>query len=93
MPGGIGGRLVEEARAREKGQIGVLDAQGGGGDLLEVGLDQDGGGMGRAGQGRVPGIGHEGDFGGAGLFNSFDTSDFQLRVPAQLRAQPACQLA
>ena len=44
-------------------------------------------------QARIAGIGYEGDFGRAGLFNSFDTCDFDLCVSAQFRAQPVCQFA
>ena len=92
-PGGIGRRLIEKAERAREGEIGILDAQRCGRDLLKLGLDKDGGGAGGAGEGGVAGIGDEGDFGGPGFFNSFDAGDFQLRVAAEFRAQPACQFA
>ncbi len=91
--GRVSGRLVEEAERAREGVIGVLDAQGCGGDLLKFGLDEDGGGVGGAGERGVAGIGDEGDFGGAGLFNAFDAGNFQVRVAAEFRAQTACQFA
>ena len=91
--GRIGGRLIEEAERAREGVVGVLDAQGCGGDFLKFGLDEDGGGVGGAGERGVARIGDEGDFGGAGFFNAFDAGDFEVGVAAEFRAQPACQFA
>ena len=68
--GRIGGRLVEEAERAGEGVIGILDAEGCGGDLLKFGLDEDGGGARGAGESGVAGIGDEGDFSGAGFFDA-----------------------
>ena len=86
-------RLIEEAQRPRKGQIRVLEPQRRRFNLRELRLDQHGGGPGLARQARILGIGHEGDLRRPGLLNPFDACDFQLRVSAQLRAQPRCQLA
>ena len=85
--GRIGRRLIEEAERAREGVIGILDAQGCGGDFLKVGLDEDGGGVRGAGERGVAGIGDEGDFGGAGFFNAFDAGNFEVWVAAEFRAQ------
>ena len=91
--GRISRRLIEEAERAREGVVGILDAQGCGGDFLELRLDDDGGGVRGAGQRGVAGIGDEGDFGGAGFFNALDAGDFEVRVAAEFRAQTACQFA
>ena len=73
--------------------IGILDAQGCGGDLLEFRLDEDGGGLRGAGERGVAEIGDEGDFGGAGFFNAFDAGYFEVWVAAEFRAKLRCQFA
>ena len=85
--GRVGGRLVEKAERAGEGVIGILDAQGCGGDFLEFGLDDDGGGACGAGESGVAGIGDEGDLGGAGYFNAFDAGNFQVWIAAEFRAQ------
>ena len=91
--GRVGRRLVEEAERAREGVIGILDAQGCGGDLLKLGLDEDGCGMGGAGERGVAEVGDEGDFGGAGFFNALDAGNFEVWVAAEFRAQLRCQFA
>jgi hypothetical protein len=91
--GRVGRGLIEKAQRTGEGQIGVLDAQSGGGNLLKFRLNQDRRGFGGARETRISGIGHEGYLRGPGILNPFHTSYFQLRVPAEFRAQPACQFA
>ena len=76
--GRISGRLIEESERAVEGVVGVLDAQGCGGDFLEFGLDDDGGGAGGSGESGVAGIRDEGDFGGAGYFNPIDAGNFEV---------------
>ena len=73
--------------------IGILDAQGCGGDFLKVRLDEDGCGVRGAGERGVAHIGDEGDFGGAGFFNAFDAGNFEIGVAAEFRAKLRCQFA
>ncbi len=90
---GVSRRLIEDAQGAREGQVGILEAKGCRGDFLELGLDQHGGSLGLPGQGGVAGIGHEGHLRGPSLLNPFHAGHFPLRVAAQLRAQPDCQLA
>ncbi len=53
--GGVGRGCIEELDGSGKGEVGIRDAESGGGDLGEVGFDYDGGGLGGAGQGDVLG--------------------------------------
>jgi hypothetical protein len=48
--GRVGGRVVEQLERAGEGEVGIGDAQGGGGDEFEGRLDQDGGGAGGAGE-------------------------------------------
>jgi len=86
-------RLIEEAQRAREGQVGVLQPERRRFNLRELRLDQHGRSPGLARQPRVLGIGHEGHLRRPGLLNPFDSSDFQLRVSAQFRAQLRCQLA
>ena len=76
----VGGRLVEEFERAGEGEVGIGDAQGGGGDWLECRLDQDGGGVGGAGERGVLGVGDEGELAGAGLFQAGGGGDFGVGV-------------
>ena len=89
--GGVGWGLIEKPKRVRERQVGVLDAKSGGGYLLEFRFHQNRGGPGCPRQGSVAWVGHEGDFGGAGLFNPSDSGNFQFRIPAQFSAQPVCQ--
>lgn len=91
--GRVGGRLIEEAERAREGVIGILDAQGCSGDFLKVRLDEDSGGLRRAGERGVFDVGDKGNFGGAGFFNAFDAGDFEIRVAAEFRAKLRCQFA
>ena len=91
--GRIGGRLVEKSERPGECQVGVLEAQGWGGDLGELGFHEDGGCVRRPCQRGVTGVGDKGDLRRTGGFNAFYTSDFNLRITAEFRAQPRCQLA
>ncbi len=73
--GSVGGRLVEELDGAGEGEVGILDAQGGGGDLGEVRFDEDGGGLGGAGEGGVLGVGDEGEVAGSGGVDGGDAGD------------------
>ena len=84
--GRISGRLVEEAERAREGVIGILDAQGCGGDFLKFRLDEDGGGVGGAGERGVLNVRNEGDFGGAGFFNALDAGNFEVWIAAEFRA-------
>lgn len=86
-------RLVEKAERAREGVIRVLNAKGCGGNLLEVGLDDDCSGASGAGERGVANVGDEGDVGGAGFFNAFDASNFEIGVAAEFRAQLRCQFA
>ena len=91
--GRVSGRLIEEGESAREGVIGVLDAKGGGGNFLEFGLDEDGGGAGGAGERSVFGIGDEGDFARGRFFDAFDAGDFEIGIAAEFRAETACELA
>jgi len=81
--GGVDGGLIEELEGLGEGVVGVLDAQGGGRNFLEVGFDDDGGGAGGAGECSVARVGDEGDLGGAGLFETGDTGDLEVGVATE----------
>jgi hypothetical protein len=66
----VGGGFVEKLEGVGEGEVGIPDAEGCSGDLAEGGLDQNGGGLGGAGQRRVLGIGDEGELAGAGFFEA-----------------------
>jgi hypothetical protein len=74
--GGVVGRTVEELDGEGEGQVGIVDAEGGGGDFGEAGLDEDGCGFGGAGEGGVLGVGDEGEVAWFGDFNAGDAADF-----------------
>ena len=89
----IRGRLVEETERAREGVIGVLDAQRCGGDFLKFRLDEDGCGVGGAGECGVLNVRNEGNFSGAGFFNAFDAGDFKVWVAAEFRTELRCQFA
>jgi hypothetical protein len=76
-----------------EGQVRIGEAQGGGGYLREIRGDEHRGGLRGAGQGCVFGVGDEGDFRGAGLFDAADSGDFEAAVSMQIRAQPLASSA
>ena len=81
--GGVGWGLVEEFEGAGEGQIGIGDAQGCGGDITEGGFDQDGGGLGGAGQRRVLGVGDEGELAGTGVFEAGGGGDFGVGIAVE----------
>ena len=86
--GGIRWRLVEQRDGVGERQIGILDPQGGDGEVLETRLDDEGGGAGGERVGGVFGVGDEGDFARAGYLNRGDAGDFDVATAAgQGRAQ------
>ena len=86
-------RLVEEAERAREGVIGILDAQRCGGNFLKFGLDEDGSGLGGAGESGVLYVRNESDFSRAGFFNAFDAGNFKIGVAAEFRAKLRCQFA
>ena len=66
--GPIRRRLMEEAERAREGVVGVLDAQRCGGDFLELGLDENCGGVRVAGERGVLNVRNESDLGWARLF-------------------------
>ena len=84
--GRVRGRLIEQAESARERVIGILDAKRGDWDFLKVGLNENGGGAGGAGEGSVLGIGDKRDFGRAGFFDAFDASDFEIGIAAEVPA-------
>jgi hypothetical protein len=91
--GSVNRRLIEAAQGPGKGQIGIPDTQCCRFNLRKIRIDQNSRGVRFARQRAVLGVGYEGHLGGAGFLNSFDASNFQICVTAQLRAQSTCQFA
>src|SRR6185312_9118374 len=58
--GRVLGLLIEEAHGFGEGEIGIRRAERGGGDIGKVGRDDDGSGVGGAGEGGVAWVGDEG---------------------------------
>jgi len=73
--GEVRGWIVEELDGAGEGQVRILEPEGGGGDLGEVGLDQDRGSSGGPGQGGVLLVGDEGDMAGGCVFDSGNSGD------------------
>ena len=78
-------RLVEELERAGEGEVGVVDAQGCCGDLLEAGLDHNGRGARGAGERCVLGIGDEGELAGLGVFEARCGGDLGVGI-----AQEGC---
>ena len=91
--GSVGGRLVEEGEGAGEGVVWVLDAEGGGGDFLEVWFDEDGCSVGLAGKAGVARVGYEGDLSGTGFFNAAHASDFDFRIAAEFSSEGGCEFA
>ena len=74
--GGVRGRLVEELDGAGEGEVGVFDAEGGGGDFGEGWLDEDRRCLGGAGLGGVFWVCYEGKVAGGGGVDGSYSGDF-----------------
>ena len=86
--GRVRGRLVEQFQGVGEGEVGVGDAEGGGGDLFERRLDQDGSGLRGAGERGVFGVGDEGEL--AGPASSRPAAEVISASGSPWRVAPRC---
>lgn len=86
----ISGRLVKETERSGEGVVGIFDTQRSYRDFLEIGFDKNCCGVGGAGETSVLWIRNEGDFCGAGFFDSLYAGDFKVSVAAEFSAETTC---
>ncbi len=79
----VGRSFVKEFERASERQVGIGDAQGCGGDLREVRLDQDGGGLCGTGKRRVLWVGDEGELAGTGLLEAGSGGDLGVGIAVQ----------
>ena len=88
--GGVGGRLVEKFESLSEGQVGIGSAEDGErgerGIAIEgdVGLEEDGGGLGGAEERGVAAIGEEGELAGGGVVDAGDSGDGEGGIAFEL---------
>jgi hypothetical protein len=85
--GGVERGAVEEFKGAGEGQVGIRNAERSHGDIGKIRLYQDRRGAGCAGEGRVPGVRHEGNLAWDGFLDSRDAGNQRRRVGSRARTQ------
>ncbi len=81
--GSIGRGFVQQFKCAGEGQVGVRDAEGGGGDGFKRRFDQDSRSLRDAGQRGVFGVGDEGELPGGGVFEAGSGVNLQVRIAVE----------